>query len=118
GLSCKHLDLRLDLRLVDECRPIGNDLLDLWAAAGESGHTRWTVEHERRDLAREPLHRRSIIAAHADSALHLGGIVRLAGEPTVGCGGADELAQNVLEAQSKMVETLTKHAVGELRLRE
>ena len=50
--------------------PVGDDLLDLRAAAGEAGDTRRAIEHERRDLAREALDRRAVVAAHADAKLH------------------------------------------------
>ena len=104
-------------RLVDERRPVGDDLFDLRASAGEAGDARRTVEHERRELAREALDRRAVFAAHADAELHFRRIVRFAGQRTVRRRHADELGQDLVELEAEPVESLAQHAVGELRFR-
>ena len=104
--------------LVDQRRPVGDDLLDLRPSAGEAGHARRAVEHERHDLARESLDRRLVFATNADAELHLRRVVRVAGETAVRRRRADEFREDRIESEAETVESLAQHAVGELRLRE
>src|SRR5512135_3060596 len=93
-----HPHPRLDLPPVHQRGPVCHDLLHLGPAPGEPGHAGRAGQHERGQLAGEPLHRRFLPRPHADPELDLGrvGIGRTR-EPAVGGVGAHELGQDLLE---------------------
>src|SRR5687768_4711471 len=108
--------MRRDLTLVDERRPVRNDLFRLRPPAGKARDTRRAVEHKGSNLSGEALHGRPVARSHADAELNLGGVTPVSGQRTVCRGRAKELGMNLVEAETETVETLPQHAIGDLRL--
>ena len=102
---------------IDERRPVGHDLFDGGPPAGEAGDTGWAGQHQRRDLAGEPLDRSPLPGPHADSKLDLRSI-RIGGtaQRAVRGIGAHELGQDLLELEPQVLQPLAKNAVGGARL--
>src|SRR5262249_8776035 len=100
--------------LIDQRRPVGNDLLDLRSSGRKAGDGRRTVEHHWNELTRESLDGRFVVAPHADANLHFGGIARVSDEWAMCRVRTDKLGQDVIELQPEVDEPLTEHAVGEL----
>src|SRR6185437_13928916 len=105
--------------LVYQCRPVGDNLFHFWTSASETGDAGRSVQHERRDLAREALDGCAIVRPHTDTQLNLWCIPpRIASERAVRGGCTDELRENLIEAQAQAFQSLAEDTIGELRLLE
>src|SRR6185312_12095311 len=78
-----------------------------------------SVQHERRNLAREALDRCAIVRTHAYTQLNLWCVPpRVTSEWAVRGGCTDEFRENLIEAQAQAFQSLAEDTIGELRLFE
>src|SRR5882724_13536115 len=83
-LNSDDLNLRFNLFFRNEGRPVRYDLFHFRTPARETGHARWSRQHQRSNLLRKSFHGLAVFAAHSDAELNFGQVRRrLTGKRTM-----------------------------------